>query len=108
MRDLVLQLRESLGLGKEFSVKVSNPKVTGTITVYPDASGAPALLTYNGFTFAYDMLGKVTRNRTSHVHGKERRQARAIAISTLDKAYDELLKKHADADWLARNKKMYE
>lgn len=105
MLDLIRKLRE--GLSKPYTVKTSNPGVTGTFEVYPDASGAPAVLSYNGFKFSFDMLGQVKSNRLGHVSGKERATARKAAISVLEKAYQELLKKHTDSEWMDNNKKMY-
>ena len=95
-------------LGKDIKAVVKNPAVSGNITVYPDGSGAPAALKYKGITIAFDFLGKVKANRLGKIEKSEGRKARLIAMKVLTAAYQELLKKHTDEDWLSKNAEMYQ
>jgi hypothetical protein len=80
---------------------------TGTIQrVYEDASGAPALLRYDGYTFAFDCVGKVSGRRIAPLNGSASGARRAYAAC--ERAYFELLEDQTDEGWHARNRALYE
>lgn len=68
-----------------------------------DASGAPAIITVDGFSFAFDCLGSPT---TAHLISRSSRSPskRIVALATWK--YGELLKSLSDK-WHAENRAMY-
>lgn len=87
-------------------VTAKNPKVSGSMTVYPDGSGAPAELSYRGMTYSFDMLGEIKTNGV-HVPASLRKE-RKVIVSVLTSAYEDLLRRFTDADWTEKNVSMYE
>lgn len=81
-----------------------NVTVKVAIHVYEDASGAPCVLECNGFTFAFDMLGHMTRNLIGHSGIWDGRQ-RALVSCTL--AYETTLRNVLPFGWEQANESMY-
>jgi hypothetical protein len=75
--------------------------------VYPDASGAPAVLAYRGFVFALDMLGEVKLHLIGEGAGLGRVESK-IARDVCLAAYLTLLGERVDEDWRARNIRLYD
>lgn len=69
--------------------------------VYSDGSGAPAVVTVGGATFACDFLGDVRCRLVSH-----RKPPRWAPVAAR-RAYLDELGKRASADWFEKNRAMY-
>lgn len=73
--------------------------------VFPDASGAPAVIRYGRLAYSFDMLGEL------RVHGLKSgnasRRERAIAVAKCTARYKGLLAEATTADWLALNRGIY-
>jgi hypothetical protein len=76
-----------------------------TVQVFSDASGAPAVVSYGRYTFAFDTLGAVKCNLVKPVSGS--RIEHKIALNVCTKAYMAARDSVVDAAWLARNAAMY-
>lgn len=79
--------------------------VVSHFQVFPDASGAPAVIAYRGFVYACDHVGApklhaIQLPRTT-------RRERLIAQSVCEAAYRELLAANVDDTWVAANLAMY-
>lgn len=72
-------------------------------TVQDDASGAPAVIKFEGFTFALDFLGHMKCNLIS----KTNKVPSAVIISAVKRAYMARLEKEIDATWKYNNAIMY-
>jgi hypothetical protein len=82
-------------------------EAAGTIPrVYEDASGAPAILRYDGFTFAFDCVGKVSGRQIAPLSGAYSSAKRAY--SACERTYFELLADQTDEQWHERNRALYE
>ena len=73
------------------------------IDIYPDASGAPAVVTVLGQTFAIDTVGGVRLHRISGTAVTRGSLQKAIAIATAEY----VAARQVGADWLNRNAEMY-
>lgn len=82
-----------------------SPATVESFQVFSDGSGAPAVVSYNGYAFAFDFLGEIKCNLVRPVSGT-RIQAR-IAKETCERAYRQRLEEVADSAWLALNAEMY-
>ncbi len=76
--------------------------------VYPDASGAPAVLAYRGFAFALDMLGEVKLRLIGGDGTTGTRVQSKIARDLCLHAYLTLLDAAVDDDWRERNIHLYD
>lgn len=75
------------------------------IRVFDDASGAPVVLRYNGYAFAFDMLGDVKCNNIAPRYGS--RVACKIAQDVCERTYRAMLAQVTTAEWRAANQAMY-
>jgi hypothetical protein len=75
------------------------------ITVYPDASGAPATVRIADYVFACDMLGEARLNCIKPGHGS--RVESKIAAKRAEAAYTAAVMAQAGDEWLAKNAAMY-
>lgn len=78
-----------------------------SMTVYPDASGAPAVVEHDGFSFSFDMLGEMKWNAIDGRSHGFLRPARERAIAACRSLYAKELASRVDADWISRNAAMY-
>lgn len=84
----------------------TNPGLAdGTIEIYTDASGAPAVLRYNGYAFAFDCLGEITCNNIAPCYGS--RRACKVAHQICEREYRALLDANTTAEWRAANIALY-
>jgi len=84
----------------------TNPNVTvESFDVYPDASGACALLRYKGLAFACSWAGDVTLHCVSG--GVWSRRERAVAVDVCRRAFVQLVSGATNADWRAACARMY-
>lgn len=81
--------------------------VVRSLEVMGDASGAPAVITCDGFAFAFDMLGEVTLRLIGSTSRGTRIQSK-IARDLCTHAYVTLLEKQVDATWREANIRMYD
>ena len=72
---------------------------------FDDASGAEALISYRGYVFACNYLGKPSMTLIKPVSGTSTENK--IAASVCGKAYADLISANCDSEWLARNAAMY-
>lgn len=72
----------------------------------PDASGAPAVLRCDAWTFAADYLGTLRMRLISGPGGHVTRPERVRAIHACERAYLQRVRSFGD-EWLARNRAMY-
>jgi hypothetical protein len=85
---------------------VINPRVHVRIMdVMSDASGAPAVLQYDGLIYRFDMLGELKRELLG---GTGTRVASRIALEVCTHAYVTLLETRVDAAWREANARMYD
>lgn len=77
----------------------------GNIRVFDDASGAPAVLRYNGYAFAFDVLGEIKCNNIAPRYGS--RHACKVAQQICEREYRALLDASTTAEWRAANAAMY-
>lgn len=73
---------------------------------FEDGSGAEALISYRGYVFACNHLGKPSLTLIKPVSGT--RTGNKIAVEVCRKAYAELIAANCDAAWLEKNAAMYE
>jgi hypothetical protein len=83
---------------------MSNVKIV-SFEVYPDASGAPAVVSCGAYTFAFDCLGEVKQNSIRQVYGM-RKESRIAAARCLS-AYNRELSARVDAAWRQKNSELY-
>lgn len=69
--------------------------------IYSDGSGAPAIVSYEGYRFAMDYLGEI--RLTNLASGRPSKRVTAAARL----AYSNELRKRAGSDWFAVNSAMY-
>lgn len=74
-----------------------------SFTVYPDFSGAPAVIMVDGFRFAFDQIGKTTCNNLYKGSGRGPSK-RTIAAAEWRYA---LLMRELPVGWLDGNRKLY-
>jgi hypothetical protein len=85
---------------------VINPRVNvRSFEIMSDASGAPSVLAYDGFTFVFDMLGEL---KLRLIGGTGSRTASKIARDVCTHAYVTLLEQRVDVAWREANVRMYE
>lgn len=88
---------------------MTNKKTATTVhsfRVLSDASGAPAVISRNGFKWAFDLVGRDNITRTGlAVGGLSGPRQAALAICTA--RYRAELAGRVDAAWLATNATMY-
>lgn len=75
------------------------------LTVYADASGAPATVQIADYVFACDTLGETRLTCIKPGHGS-RTESKIAARRALD-AYSAEVIRAAGIDWLARNREVY-
>lgn len=83
-----------------------SPATVRPLRVFSDGSGAPALVTFQGYTFSCDFLGE----RKMNLVGGPRTMSmieHKIAVDVCRKGYDEYLETAVDAAWRALNAAMY-
>jgi hypothetical protein len=89
--------------------RVAAPSILANVVVAPrifdDASGAPAVLSYDGYTFACDMLGEFKMNCVAPRSGS--RLASKIAALICRASYHSLLATAVTEEWLERNRSLY-
>lgn len=78
-----------------------------SFTIYSDGSGAPAKLTVNGFSIAFDYLGGLRTNRLGQQSGRESGRRRTEAIVFATERYLEMLNSQAGARWFEMNHRLY-
>ncbi len=84
------------------------PGVTVQILeVMSDASGAPAVLEYHGYVYAFDQLGSL-RARIIRGPVLATRSGSIVALGVLTHAYVTLLGQRVDDAWREANARMYE
>jgi hypothetical protein len=76
-----------------------------TIRVFEDASGAPAVIHSNGYTFAMDCLGRTTCNLIGDA--KRSPAARKLAATLARWRYERLLHAATTEEWREANRVMY-
>lgn len=77
-----------------------------TFNVMTDASGAPAVISYGGYAFAFDVLGEIKCNLIRPMYGS--RLESKIALDICTAAYRACLKlKTIREGWLDANRAMY-
>jgi hypothetical protein len=76
----------------------------GPIRVFTDASGAPAVMRCNGFSWAFDCLGKITCNL---IGGSGSLVGFQVALDKASRAYAMVLADAVNADWIQRNATLY-
>ena len=86
------------------AAKKSGPGNVESIRVFDDASGAPAVVSYGAYRFAFDTLGEVKANLLRPVYGS--RVANRVALDVCTRAY--LSARGVSLEWLERNARMYE
>jgi hypothetical protein len=85
-------------------VSFMNKQITvESFRVFEDASGAPAVITVDGFSFSFDCLGGRT---DGHLITKSNRSPSKRAVSLAAWKYAELCK-DLSAEWQAANLAMY-
>jgi hypothetical protein len=75
------------------------------IRVFDDASGTPVVLRYNGYAFAFDMLGEIKCNNIAPRYGS--RVACKIARDICERTYRAMLEQATTAEWMTANQVMY-
>lgn len=70
---------------------------------FEDASGAPAVITVDGFSFSFDCLGRAT---TGHLITRTSRSPSKRVVSLAAWKYGELLK-GLSAEWHTANRALY-
>jgi hypothetical protein len=83
-------------------------RVTADIThmeIMPDASGAPAVVRYNGYTFAFDFLGELRCRLLGPLSGA--RADNKIAREICERTYLGALHTQTDDAWFVRNREWY-
>lgn len=85
--------------------QIKSPATIQYFNKFQDASGAEALISYKGYTFACNHLGKPSMTLIKPVAGT--RIENKIAVDVCSKAYAELIALNCDAEWLALNAEMY-
>ena len=84
----------------------TNPGLAdGTIEIYADASGAPAVLRYNGYAFAFDCLGEIKCNNIAPRYGS--RHACKVAQKICEREYRALLAANTTEEWRTANAVLY-
>lgn len=83
-------------------------QIRSPICVYPDASGAPAVLAYRGFAFALDMLGEVKLRLIEGSNMIGTRIQSKVARDACLTAYLALLDERVDESWRERNVRLYD
>lgn len=87
------------------TTKTNPGRADGTIEIYADASGAPAVLRYNGYAFAFDCLGEIKCNHIAPRYGS--RLACKVAQQICEREYRALLDANTSPEWRAANAAMY-
>lgn len=85
--------------------QIKSPATIQHFNKFQDASGAEALISYKGYTFACNHLGKPSMTLIKPVSGS--RTESKIARDVCRKAYAELIALNCDAGWLALNELLY-
>ncbi len=83
----------------------SSPADVLRLQIFPDGSGAEALITYGGYVFACNYLGKPSMVLVKPRSGT--RVENKIAADICRKAYAELINLNCDANWFAMNQVFY-
>lgn len=79
------------------------------LRIFPDASGAPAVVSSGEYRFAFDFLGEVTMRRIDGPEAHSRGLIKAIALAT--KAYNTALARQLGDDrakWMQANLELYQ
>lgn len=87
------------------NTRIKSPADVTRFQIFPDGSGAEALISYKGYVFACNYLGEPSMTLIKPVSGT--RTENKIAADVCRKAYSELIAMNCDADWLAKNASMY-
>jgi hypothetical protein len=77
----------------------------GPIRVFEDASGAPVVLRYNGYAFAFDYLGEVKCNNIAPRYGS--RVACKVAKDVCEREYRAILEAATTPEWRKANEELY-
>lgn len=87
------------------NTNIKSPADVSRFQVFADGSGAEALISYRGYVFACNHLGRPSMTLIKPVSGT--RVENRIAVDVCRKAYAELIALNCDAAWLALNTAMY-
>lgn len=83
-------------------------RVTGDITlleIFPDSSGAPCLVSYKGYRYAFDFLGELKCRLVSAYDGN--RVANKIAREVCERTYLAALHAATTDEWFVANRELY-
>lgn len=87
------------------TTNIKSPADVTRFQVFADGSGAEALISYKGYLFACNYLGRPSMTLIKPMSGT--RAENRIAADVCRKAYAELIALNCDAKWLALNAAMY-